>query len=142
MGVFSLKWMIYLGVLFIVGGLHIKGYIDMRLEQEIIKRGQPIRGKVVKINYVPTDSSFSREYQCTCMVSFTWEGNDYRVRALATFAPKQYVVGSDITLLYLPEYRKKAVIYGGMPSSAKSMATDSVILFILAAVVFFVLIQP
>ena len=56
-----------------------------------------------------------------------------RKHILTTVPYKKYKKGSDIELLYLPEYSRKVVIKGEEPTSITGFFVDSISLVILTA---------
>jgi len=115
--------------------------LDMQKEKEIWLRGHHILGKIESIHYTLINISFRLHHNCMPKVSFVWDGKSYRLRSLTTFPYRKYKKGSEIELLFLPEYPKKVVLKNEQPTTASGLVVDIVIILFCMAASIYVLIQ-
>jgi hypothetical protein len=114
----------------------ISSYLNFSHEKDIAQRGHLLQGRVEKIIFNPFGSSMTRRHYSKPVVSFFWDGSRYQLKTLTTVPHKKYTEGSDIELLYLPEYSRKVIVKGEELRSGIGFLWDTLmIVFCLACVV-------
>ncbi len=106
----------------------IRCYFDYIHEKEIAQYGELVQGKIVKLQFYPFNRSLSRRYDCTPTVSFLWKGSHLQLKALTSVPRKKYNSGSNIELLYLPEYPRRVIVKGERLRSGIGFLWDTFII--------------
>ena len=138
---FIIKVTVYIALFVLVICCQINGYSNLQREKEIFKRGQLVQGKVERINCVIINRSFARQYNCTLVVSFSWEHSNYRLRTLTTVPHRKYTKGSNVDLLFLPEYHKKVIIKDAKAPSLLGFWADTLFIFLMTTAAVIALIN-
>jgi len=92
-------------------------HIDLAHEKEITHRGYTIKGRIERIKFYVDQYALSVKHTRRLIVSFTWEASTYKLETLNGVSLNKYKEGDEVDILYLPEYPKKIVLKGELPTS-------------------------